>query len=66
MYSLTDKHDPIAKRENDLLVNRHKKRLLEIRHKSVAPRSKDSLTKRKFGELHDYQGQVNKYKAQNL
>jgi hypothetical protein len=56
MYSLTDKHDPIAKRENDLLVNRHKKRLLEIRHKSVAPGTKNSMAKRKYGELHDYQG----------
>jgi len=50
---LTDKHDPIAKREHDLQVIRHKKRLTEIKESGISIGNK-GLTSRKYGELHDY------------
>ena len=66
MISLADKHNPIAKREHDLLVNRHQRRLMEIKGTEMQHGGKYSMNKRKHGEQSNYQGQVNKMHAKNL
>ena len=53
LISLTDKHDPLAQREADLLVDRHKKRLSQINTMNIQWGNKNSIMPNTPGQHHD-------------